>query len=128
MSTNLQAAFDLVLATAIQNRIGQNEMPATIYIVSDMEFDYCTGRGGQTNFQAIKDKYAASGYTMPSLVFWNVNSRQDNVPVTYNTQGVALVSGYSPSLFKQVMANKTPEEVMKDVLLQERYNDIKAAE
>lgn len=123
-NTDLQAVFDLVLNTAIKHRVGQNEMPKTIYIVSDMEFDSaCRSR---TNFEVIEEKYSQAGYVKPHLVFWNVNSRQNNVAVSADTPNTSLVSGYSPSLFKQVMEGKTPVELMVQVLSSERYSKIKA--
>lgn len=117
-NTDLQAVFRLVLDTAVKNRIGQNEMPKTIYIVSDMEFDSCAIG---TNFDSITLQYTQYGYELPHIVFWNVNSKQNNVAVTSDTKNTSLVSGYSTSLFKQVMEGKTPVELMKQVLDDKRY-------
>ncbi len=126
-NTDLQAVFDLILDTAIKNKINQEELPNTIYIVSDMEFDSCTNGGdyyrkNNTNFKVIKEKYAKAGYEMPQLVFWNVDSRQNNVPVDKNENGVILVSGFSPTIFKMVCEVTTPEKFMLKVLNNERYN------
>jgi hypothetical protein len=55
------------------------------------------------------------------LVFWNVDTRQKNVPVEKNEQGVSLVSGFSPVIFKIAVENKTPEQVMLDIINSERY-------
>jgi hypothetical protein len=121
--TNLQAAFDLVLSTAIKNRLPQSDMPDTIYVISDMEFN--DGHvGGLTNHEILKLKYTQAGYKMPQLVYWNVSSRQDNVPVRHDERGVCLVSGYSPVLFRQVMEGKTPVELMRQVLDAKRYEPI----
>lgn len=124
-STNIQAVFDLILNTARQNNVSQEDLPNTIYIVSDMEFDNASSDWGErdkTNFEAIKEKYEAAGYEMPVLVFWNVDSRQKNVPVKQNENGVILVSGCSPSIFKMVMEKTTPYKFMLKVLNSERYN------
>ena len=64
---------------------------------------------------------------MPLLVFWNVDSRQDNVPVTQNEKGVILVSGASPTIFKMVMQKTTPHEFMLSVLNSERYKPLEKA-
>ncbi len=124
MNTNLQAVFDLILDTALHNNTSQEELPETIYIISDMEFDSaCDTR---TNFEVIKDKYNQAGYKMPNLVFWNVDARSGkNLPVQKNEQGVALVSGFSPVIFKTVVENKTPEQVMLDTINSDRYSKIK---
>lgn len=122
MNTDLMAVFDLVLNTAVKNNVSQDELPETLYIISDMEFDSaCRSR---VSFDVIKDKYAQVGYKMPNLVFWNVNASGSNLPVRHNEQGVALVSGFSPNIFKMVVENKTPEEVMFSVINSERYSKI----
>lgn len=62
---------------------------------------------------------------MPNIVFWNVDARQKNLPVQKNESGVALVSGFSPVIFKIAVENKTPEQVMLDTINSERYSKIK---
>lgn len=119
MNTNLQKVFDLILWTATQNKVSEDEMPSTLYIISDMEFD--TAICGSTNFEAMRNKYEASGYKLPTVVFWNVNASGKNLPVQKNEQGVALVSGFSPVIFKMVVEDKDPEQVMMDTINAERY-------
>lgn len=121
MNTNIQAVFDLLLDTAVENQIKEEDVPKTIYIVSDMEFDEASDRNDKTNFEVIKQKYHEAGYEMPILVFWNVDSRQNNVPVGQNEKGVILVSGASPTIFKMVMQRTTPYEFMLSVLNSKRY-------
>lgn len=122
-NTNLQAVFDLILNTAIQNSTPKEELPKTIYVISDMEFDSaCDTR---TNFEVIKNKYVQSGYEMPNIVFWQVDARSGkNLPVQTGERGVALVSGFSPVVFKMAVENKTPEEIMLDTINSERYSKI----
>ncbi len=123
-NTDLQAVFNLVLKTAINNNTPKEELPETIYIISDMEFDCCCSN--RTNFEVIKEKYTQSGYEIPNLVFWNVDARSgENLPVQKSESGVALVSGLSPVIFKIAVENKTPEQVMLDTINSERYGKIK---
>jgi hypothetical protein len=122
MNTNLQAVFELLLNTAVKNTVPEEDMPKTIYIISDMEFDSCTENS--TNFDDIKQKYETAGYKIPQLVFWNVNSKQNNVPVSQNENGVILVSGASPSTFKMVCEKTNPYQFMLKVLNSERYKRI----
>lgn len=79
-----------------------------------------------TNFEAIKAKYAATGYEMPGIIFWNVNGDAGNVPVTMRDQNVGLVSGYSPSILKSVLQAKvlSPIELMFNTVNTERYSVI----
>jgi hypothetical protein len=121
MSTDINAAFKLILNTAVKNKVPAAEMPKMLLILSDMEFDYC---GENTNTQAAQKLFADAGYEMPKLVFWNLSSRSQNVPVRHNAQGVALVSGFSPAILKSLLAAEsfTPERIMLDTVLQARYD------
>lgn len=141
-NTNIEAVFDLILTTAINNRMSQDELPKNILIVSDMEFDSCaitnsyssngwysrSSAPTTTLFNTIAKKYAAHGYKIPRLVFWNVNSRTGTIPVKENDLGVALVSGFSVNIVNMVMSNKfDPYECLLDVLNTERYQPIEDA-
>ena len=105
-NTNIQRVFELILRTAIKNRLPQSEMPETLYIISDMEFDSCTRDADMTNFEYAKELYKKYGYKLPKIVFWNVQSRNRQVPVKKNEQGVVLVSGNSPQIFSMVIRDK----------------------
>ena len=112
---------NLILKTAVKNRMPQSEMPETLYIISDMEFNYCTQDAGKTNFEYAKELYESYGYHLPQVVFWNVQSRQEQVPVKMNEQGVALVSGCSPRIFNMVMQNELdPYKFMMNIIGSER--------
>jgi len=121
-NTNLQAVFDLIINTAIKNNTPKEELPETIYIISDMEFDDACE--DNTNYNVIERKYNESGYKIPNIVFWNVNGSGKNLPVQKNKNGVSMVSGFSPIIFKIAVENKTSEQVMLDTINSERYNKI----
>lgn len=121
MNTNLMSAFDLVLSSAINNKVAEADMPTHIIIISDMEFDHCVHTGGSA-MEAIEARYKAAGYQMPAVIFWNVNSRQSNVPVTFNKTGVGLVSGASPSTIKAVLSGEIdPIKIMLRAVETEKY-------
>ena len=69
-NTNLEAVFDLILQAAVENRVPQSELPAKLYIISDMEFDACVRDAKLTNFENAKQNYARRGYKLPQIVFW----------------------------------------------------------
>lgn len=125
-NTNLTAVFDLVLNRALQDGISQEDMPANIYIVSDMQFDKACPDNQKTNFEVIRAKYQESGYQMPNLVFWNVNALGGDSPVKKDDKGTVLVSGCSPSILKKLLGTKekNPYDVMMEVLDSERYSKI----
>ena len=127
-NTDLAAVFDLILRTAVTHRIPQRDLPSTLYIVSDMEFDSCAHGASQTNFEHARAMYRRHGYRLPRVVFWNVQSRNRQQPVRMNEHGVALVSGCTPRIFSQVMAGDTdPYTNMMNTLGDERYAAIRAA-
>ena len=120
-NTNIEAVFMLILNAALKNYLPQSELPETIYVISDMEFDRCTENANITNFENAKKMFESAGYTLPHIVFWNVQSRHKQQPVTMNDRGVTLVSGCSPSIFEQVMNGTAPYEFMMQMLNSERY-------
>ena len=137
-NTNIEKVFDLILTTAIKHNMRQEDMPKNILIISDMEFDSCATSGdsnmwrrnrpNQRLFEIIAQRYADAGYQLPRLVFWNVNSRTDTIPVKENELGVALVSGFSVNIVKMVMSNKLdPYECLLETLNSERYAPIEKA-
>ena len=128
----MEAVFDLILATAVRNKLSQAELPANILIISDMEFNSCAqanrGRVDRTLFQHIASKYASYGYKFPRLVFWNVCSRTGTIPVKENDMGVALVSGFSPNVAKMVMSGKLdPMDALLETLSAPRYDAVRKA-
>ena len=83
-NTNIQRVFELILRAAVKNNVPQAEMPSTLYIISDMEFDCCAEGAEITNFEYAKKIFAEAGYQLPRVVFWNVQSRNQQQPVTQN--------------------------------------------
>lgn len=124
-NTNISAAFELLLNTARRSRACAEDMPKKLYIISDMEFDYCVN--GMTNFEHWQNEFAKAGFDLPQIVFWNVHSMHDNLPVRSTENNTILVSGSSASTFKMVMTGDVnPYNYMLSVLNSERYAPIHA--
>jgi hypothetical protein len=123
MSTDLHAAFDLILNLATKFDVPQSEMPEMLLIMSDMQFNCCRNYDDSA-IQMIERKYAAAGYNVPRVVFWNINS-YNNVPVQSDKSGAALVSGFSPAIVKALLAadmsDFTPEGIMLKTVMTDRY-------
>lgn len=124
-NTNIEATFDMLLNTALNHNMSQEDLPENILIISDMEFDTARGRYGRSNdtktlMENIERKWRAYGYQMPKLVFWNVEARQNNIPMTVK-DGISFVSGMSPTIFEQLMTGKTAFDLVMEVLNNERY-------
>ena len=124
MSTNLHGAFEEILRVSKENNVPHKDMPQVLLIMSDMQFNSCT-RYDDSAMKMIQRKYKDAGYEVPQVVFWNLNAA-DNVPVKFDTKGVALVSGFSPSIMKSVLAADmegfTPEGIMKKAVMSDRYS------
>lgn len=126
-NTNIQAVFELILKTAVKNQLSQKDMPERLVIVSDMEFDSCAQDADITNFEYAKKIFEEAGYQLPKVVFWNVASRNMQLPVKENEQGVTLVSGCTARLFEQILTdNANPYTYMMEILESERYEKIVA--
>lgn len=129
-NTNIEATFDLLLHTAIKNNMKQEEIPSNILIISDMEFDQATCRYNvnDTLFDTIKHKWERAGYKLPRVIFWNVCSRTNTIPVSENEMGVALVSGFSQNILDMVMSNELdPYKLLVNVLNSDRYKSVELA-
>ena len=124
-NTDLNKAFDLVLKTAVDNNVPQAEMPETIVIFSDMQFDQGVSHD-DTAIEMIARKYEAAGYELPKVVFWNLNAACGNAPVKFNKAGVALVSGFSPAVAQGILSGSmddfTPEAIMLKTVMKPRYD------
>lgn len=125
MNTNLQAAFEQVLNIATAARVPQEEMPKAIVVISDMEIDRCGDREWSF-YDNMADRFRRAGYQIPSIIFWNVNSRHDVFHADRNRRGVQLASGQSVTVFKQILESLdcTPMEAMVKTISAKRYECI----
>ena len=129
-STNLRAAFESLLDIATKNHISQEDMPKAIVVITDMEIDSHCIKSDWLFYDHMAARFAQCGYTIPNVVFWNVNSRHDVFQNDSKRNGVQLVSGQSASTFKNLVEclDMTPEEAMLKVINSERYSQITIAE
>ena len=139
-NTNLVKVFDLVLDQATKHSVPESEMPTKILILSDMEFDKATetvSGWGKTHIatkwdataqKMIEQKYADAGYKVPAIVYWNIQSRGNNIPVAFDKTGTALISGFSPSILKSVVKGDitSPQGIMDETIMSPRYEAIQA--
>ena len=125
--TNLEAAFRLVLNTAIMNKCKQEDLPETLIVISDMQINYMSNWRSDdavlTGMEKLHREWAACGYQMPKLVYWNVNASNDTILDL--SDNVSYVSGCSPSILDSIMQGKTQIDLMWDILNKDRYKEIK---
>lgn len=119
-STNIIGAFQKILDTATKAGVPQSEMPRTLLVLSDMQFNACSM--DRSAMESMTAQYQRAGYDAPNVVWWNLNS-YGNVPVQYNQAGAAMVSGFSPAIMKSLLdgADFTPYGVMLKTIMNDRY-------
>lgn len=136
MNTNLEAVFDMLLKTGLRNHVPDADMPKTIYIFSDMEFDrgiICNDSRAYNPWGITRDRvdtlveqkmreWRSYGYTAPRVIFWNLDARQNNIPAI--GPGFSYCSGFSMSALEAVLSGKDGVEMMLEVLESERYRPI----
>ena len=122
-STNLEAAFDAILSTAVRTKCPQADLPKALVIISDLEIDYWGG-GSLTFTEEMRKRFAEAGYEMPKLVYWNVDSRKDTFLASKNDPNAILVSGQSASTFKNLIKgiDLSAFEIMVQTLNDPRYD------
>ena len=150
-STDFQKAMDLVLATLKEKRVRPGEEPKDLIIITDMAWDQAIGSDGtshytghsyrhvvktspwQTHIQMIREAFKRAGedmwgtpWTPPRIVIWNVAATCADFHATADTEGVIMLSGWSPSLFKVMTEEgarvQNSEEGLRVILDSERYD------
>ena len=80
-------------------------------------------------FKKIEKKWNKAGYQLPKLIFWNVASRTNTIPLTQNDNGVILVSGFSPAITKMVLSEELdPYKALVKELMKDRYKEVTLGE
>jgi hypothetical protein len=125
-STDLEKAFELVLRTASANQLEQEDLPSRIVVISDNEINRLTSQTRWLFVDEMKARFEAAGYQMPSLVLWNVDSRQNTFHALYDEENVVMCSGQSLSVLRSLIdtLKMTPYEYMMQVLNNPRYDCI----
>lgn len=125
MNTDIKKVFNLLLDVAISNNVPQEDLPKRLYIFSDMEFDEAVTEefNKETFFEKEKKLWADYGYTIPNVVFWNLNARHNCIPAI--GEGFSFVSGFSMNLLETILSGKDGYDLMLEKLLSDRYKDIK---
>lgn len=124
MSTDISRAFSKILQVACDNKVSPSDMPEVLLILSDMQFDIACDYN-DTALQVAKKEYAAAGYDLPRIVFWNLSDNTTNIAVGHVDSNTAAISGFNTAILKSVLADNleefTPESVMMEAIMLDRY-------
>lgn len=131
-NTNIESVFNLLHKTIKDYNIPNDKIPEYLVIISDQQYDRATAplhdwrndETPQTTLERIRATWEAEGIKCPKMIFWNVNAENLTIPALGNN-AYSYVSGFSPAIFKQIMSNKTGEELMLETICADRYKDIK---
>ena len=141
-STNIEAVFDMLLDTALKYHTPKEDMPKTLYIFSDMEFNGCIECGPRradvwgysprshflnekqidTVIEAQMRKWHQYGYDTPRVIFWNLDARHENIPAI--GPKFSYVSGFSMNMVEAILSGKNGVDLMLEKLNSPRYKDI----
>ena len=155
-STDFQKAMDLVLSTLKEKRVRPGQEPKDLIVITDMAWDQACSSSErsaytdnsyrhvvktetwQTHIQMIREAFrragedmwgATYGWSPPRIVIWNVAATCADFHATADTEGVIMLSGWSPSLFKVLTEEgarvQTPAEALRIMLDDERYDPIR---
>ncbi|KAJ7058183.1 hypothetical protein C8F01DRAFT_990941 [Mycena amicta] len=132
MNTDLEKVFlGLILPLAKQHKVSNGDMIKRLFIFSDMQFDqgtvqyYCPGETPwETNYDRIERAFKDAGYDTPEIVYWNLSDGH-TVEVQKDRKGVALLSGFSPSMLKVFMGEEEPAAQDAETLAQDKTEKIK---
>jgi hypothetical protein len=127
--TNFHTSYELILKSAKMFNVKQENMPTMLICLSDMQFDEAVA--GQLALDVMRDKFKKAGYEMPKLVMWDLRAKEEaqrGSHAKHDEEGVALVSGFSPSIMKAVLALEdvpdfTPFDVMMEAIEYIEFNN-----
>lgn len=122
MSTNFEAAYDLILDIVRKNKLDREDMPVLI-VFSDMQFNEASRTCKlDVMHDEIKRKVAAVAEELgwadsepTPIVYWNLRNTGGH-PVDKNTEGAVLLSGFSPSMLRVVMSGDALEETEVEIV------------
>lgn len=125
LSTDFQKAMDLVLADIKERRCRPEDVPKDLIVFTDMGWDHAcssseqspwTGNSyrhntktesWQTHIQMIRENFKRAGEDMwgipfvpPRIVIWNLRAAYNDFHARADEEGVVMLSGWSPALFK----------------------------
>ncbi len=140
LSTNFQAAVDLILRRLIDAKVPVGEEPDVLLVLTDMGWDqannsYGTNGGFETHIDRIRKQFEnKGGWKVPTIVVWNISGNFQEFHHEAETVGTCTISGWSPNILKYIMSgenlieklnNLTPLNMMREVLDDPRYDPIR---
>ena len=156
ISTNFQAAMELILAELKKGQVRPGEEPENIIVLTDMGWDMACGAGEagfhtdarhvrrddwETHVEMIRESFKrlgenmwgpGLGFKMPRIVIWNLAaSYTTDFHATASTPGITMLAGWSTALFdvlqREGPRELTPLEILRLTLNGPRYKAVRDA-
>lgn len=154
LSTDFQKAMEMVLADIKARRVRPEDLPKDLIVFTDMGWDQACGSDGvsyytgnsyrhnpktadwQTHIEMIRENFRRAGEDMwgvpfvpPRIVVWNLRAEYRDFHATADQEGVVMLSGWSPALFK-VLQEKgveiaTPLDALRALLDDPMYDVVR---
>lgn len=133
-STNFEAAYELILKQCQKHKVSKENMPDALLILSDMQFNAANYGNEMTYQERVKKRFKEAGYNKPpTIIFWNLRGNTNNMPAKFDTEGVIMVSGFSPAILKYLINGddlekvlpKSSYDLLRLILDDPRYDDIR---
>jgi hypothetical protein len=149
LSTDFQAAYNLVLNTMKTFGVAPGMEPKDLIVLTDMGWDAACGANQRSAYtqnkymEAVKTKAtethpqiarrafqlageqlfgAGNGWQSPRIVIWNLRAEFKDFHATSTEEGVVQVSGWSPSLLK-VLMTKGADALTPQAMLRAQLDD-----
>lgn len=123
-NTNLNAAFKMILKTAVDNKLSQEDLPEYLIVFTDGQSD--PAPNNSSTWQNYVNDFKNNGYIPPRVVWWIISSpsRLDNIdayPVPADEIGTIVINGFNMDMFQELMFNgleslATPAKFIKNKL------------
>lgn len=127
-STDVKKVFDLIRETGVKYHISQEDMPDSVVILSDMEFDSYHSPLTDCDeplMRVIESEYKDAGYKMPEVIYWNLGSRTQTIPEIRGN--IKLISGFSANLYEMIVDGEIDmKKSLMKILNGPRYGKISA--
>ena len=120
MNTDFELAMDLIIKTAREHHLTRDQIP-NLLVLSDMQFDVASRSTDSWTVmhERIVRKFNNLGMELegvkwdaPLIFYWNLRGDTTGTPVNSNTEGTAMLSGFSPSLLQLILSGDFPVEVI----------------
>jgi len=154
LSTDFQKAMDLILTDVKARRLRPEQIPKDLIVFTDMGFDQACGSDRtsfwtghsyrnvvktapwQTHIEMIREAWKRAGEDMwnqpfvpPRIVIWNLRAEYKDFHASAEQDGVIMLSGWSPALFKVIQETRvkviTPMDALRLQLDDPMYDAVR---